>query len=336
MSTFSLIATYWGCTHNSGTEKYQNKRDNIVNIHEKIKEIVIPEDDVLIGASTRLALIDDYLIIQDFYPFDKLIHLFDKNTFKYITGITSKGQGPGEIANMGIVAINKVDHTFYVSDHGNHKIFEYSLDSILSNPSYVPKMKMKMDAKVFPSGYQYINDTLSVGKIIELLGGSKFTQSLGKWNMTTGEIKLFTYKHPEVSRYGSFAASVEHNIYVECYACYDLMTIGSLDGDGDLKFNIYGPHWDSNQPERTVNHYDGVIFCEDKIVASYSGGDWTYEYWDPTKFFIFDINGDYIKTLETGYKISDYCYDKKSNRIIMSLNDADIQFAYLELDGLIK
>jgi len=39
--------------------------------------------------------------------------------------------------------------------------------------------------------------------------------------------------------------------------------------------------------------------------------------------------------LEIGYKISDYCYDKTNNRIIMNLNDAEIQFAYLDLNGLI-
>lgn len=48
---------------------------------------------------------------------------------------------------------------------------------------------------------------------------------------------------------------------------------------------------------------------------------------------MFNLNGSYIQTLE--YGISDYCYDEKNNRIIMSLEDEDLQFAYLNLDGLI-
>jgi hypothetical protein len=44
---------------------------------------------------------------------------------------------------------------------------------------------------------------------------------------------------------------------------------------------------------------------------------------------------NYIQTLETGYRISYFCYDKENNRILMALDD-DIQFACLELDGLIK
>lgn len=48
---------------------------------------------------------------------------------------------------------------------------------------------------------------------------------------------------------------------------------------------------------------------------------------------MFNLNGSYIQTLE--YGISDYCYDEKNNRIIMSLDDENLQFAYLSLDGLI-
>jgi len=49
---------------------------------------------------------------------------------------------------------------------------------------------------------------------------------------------------------------------------------------------------------------------------------------------VFDLHGDYLKTLDVGYKIVDFCYDDDNNRIIMNLND-EIQFAYLSLEGLI-
>jgi hypothetical protein len=74
-----FIAVCWGCTHSTETEKYQNKRNKVVNVHNKIKEIVIPEDDVLIGAFANLYVMDDYLIVKDNKSFDKLIHLFDLN-----------------------------------------------------------------------------------------------------------------------------------------------------------------------------------------------------------------------------------------------------------------
>jgi hypothetical protein len=69
-------------------------------------------------------------------------------------------------------------------------------------------------------------------------------------------------------------------------------------------------------------------------VAAYSGE--TYGRNDfATKFFIFDVSGNYIQTLETGYKILDFCYDKENNRIIMGLDD-EMQFAYLDLNKVIQ
>ena len=327
----TALIVSWNCTHNSGTEKHQGSRDHIVNVHERVKEIKISEDDVIIGSVARLYLIDNYLIIHDHRSLDKLIHLFDKNQFTYLTSIGDRGQGPNELTNMGFIGTNDRDRIFYVNDHGKQKIFAYSLDSVLANPDYVPAVKMEMNERFFPDRYQYINDTLSIGVVIAPIGNNDFDQSVAKWNMNTGEIKPFPYKHPEIKKKRmTFAVSMDKNMYVECYQRHDLMTICNL--NGDLRYNIYGPDWSSSG---TNTHYYGkVIFCGDKILVTYSGGNWQTEY-QPTKFLVFDLTGNYIKTLETGYRISDYCYDKANNRIIMSLDDAEMQFAYLDLDGLI-
>lgn len=47
------------------------------------------------------------------------------------------------------------------------------------------------------------------------------------------------------------------------------------------------------------------------------------------------MNGNYLQTLETGYGISDFCYDDENKRIIMSVDDVAIQFAYFDIDGII-
>ncbi|MDR3309440.1 MAG: 6-bladed beta-propeller, partial [Tannerella sp.] len=54
-----------------------------------------------------------------------------------------------------------------------------------------------------------------------------------------------------------------------------------------------------------------------------------------TKFFVFDLTGEYIQTIETGYRIGSFRFDKENNRLIMVFDD-EIQFGYLELDGLLK
>lgn len=44
---------------------------------------------------------------------------------------------------------------------------------------------------------------------------------------------------------------------------------------------------------------------------------------------------DKYRTLNIGRKICNFCYNHELNRLIMVLND-DVQFAYIDLDGLIE
>jgi len=327
---FLIIAFCWGCSSNSATEKYQNKRSNIINVRDKIKEIVI--EDILIGYYSFPQIIDNYLFINDYKTANEYIHIFDKNNFKYVTSTGFKGQGPGEIVNIGHIAEDKMNHKFYVSDHGKNRIFSYDIDSVLTDPAYMPVEKMKMGEQEFPNDYIFINDTLSIGVTIQRLGNNDFKPVVGKFNMKTGEIINMNYTiHPDVKKKRiCFDVSMEHGIYVECYLPHDLMTICNL--DGDLKYNIYGPDWDTETHGK--DYYGPVQFCNNRIVALYSGEksftkDAKFNY--PTKFMIFDLDGNYLKTLETGYQIIRFCYDKDNSRIIMSMND-DIQFGYLDME----
>ncbi|BAR50882.1 hypothetical protein TFKS16_0576 [Tannerella forsythia KS16] len=150
--------------------------------------------------------------------------------------------------------------------------------------------------------------------------------------MLTGEMKPMNYSHPKVEkRRITLDVSIEDNLYAEAFHNRDLITV--LDLDGNLKFNIYGNNWRSRE-ENELQHYGNVILCKNRIIASYSGGDRLTDEYFPTKLIVFDREGNHLKTLETNYRISDMCYDKDHNRIIMSLDD-EIQFAYLDLDGLL-
>lgn len=329
-----IIVFLLGCSSNSTTEKHQRKRDNIINVHDQIKEITI--GDILIGFFSWPVIIDNYIFITDYKTANEFIHILDKNNFKYITSIAPRGQGPGEIANIGgHIVEDKVNRKFYVSDHGKNRIFSYDLDSAIADPAYLPIEKMKMSDQVFPDKYEYINDTLSIGVTIQRLGNGNFDPVVGRFNMKTGEIRPMSYSiNPNVKKKRIFFdLSVEYDIYVEAYMPHDLMTICDL--DGDLKYNIYGPNWDTETHGK--DYYKNIRFCKDRIVATYLGeryitADRKVVY--ATKFLVFDLEGNYLKTLETGYPIINYCYDKDNHRILMSLN-ADIQFAYLDLGKLL-
>jgi hypothetical protein len=318
------------CSISNETEKYQTRRNNIVNVRDKIVEIEIEEP--LISSVNRFYLMDDYLIVLDVKSLGKQIHLFDKNDFSYITGTAYRGQGPDEIANIGLIAVDEARRTFYVNDHGKQKVFSYPLDSVLSNPSYGPQVKMEMNETLFPDYYQMIDDTTSIGKIIQPIGNNNFKPTAGKMNMNTGEITLMKYENPKITgrKRSSVAVSLAHGLYAEYYHNRDLMTLCNL--DGDLICNIYGPGWSE---DRSRNSYYGkVVFCGDKIYASYTGEKSFNEQRQSnlaTKLLVFDIQGNYLQTLETDLQIVDICYDAANHRLLLSLDD-DIQFAYLPLD----
>ena len=148
------------------------------------------------------------------------------------------------------------------------------------------------------------------------------------------------YEHPEIKKKRSnFTASIENDLYIEYHNYNDLISICNL--NGDLKHNIYGPDWDGKGERGKISCYDNAVVCKNKIVASYSGDDTFIENDNrgkrsnnPTKLLVFDLNGDYIKTLETEYEIVSFNYDKDNHRLILNLDD-EIQFAYLDLNGLV-
>lgn len=334
-----LIVSCWSCPQHS-EKKHFDFRKNIVNVRNKVQAIEI--EDVLIGRFSICYFMDQYLIIIDTESPDKVIHLFNKHNFNYITSTGDRGPGPSELTAPGEIAVNEKDRIFYVSDHGKQKIYIFSLDSVLANPHYYPKETMNMDKTKFPSDYLYINDTLSIGRFILPIGNGDYRPSVAKWNMRTGEITLLNKNdHPKIERKrASFSASIEHCIFVECYHHHDLMAICDL--DGNLKYYLYGSRWNDITQNR-FSFFGNAAFCKDKIVACYSAGDENFiidkdgrtiggNY--PSKFIVFDIHGNYIQTLETRYKISRFCYDAENNRIIMILDD-EIQFANLDLNGII-
>ncbi len=326
-----------GCNRFQETEKYYKEYNNIINIQKKFQPIEIT--DVLIGQNGWLYLIDKYLFISDYESPDKLVHLFDKNNFKYILSTAPKGKGPNEITLLGHIAADEVHRKFYVTDHGKLKIFSFDLDSLLANPLYIPYAKVNLNKSRFPNLYKYINDTLCIGNIIEPIGNNNFKPFVGKWNMLTNEVQFMKYDHPDIKKKRTVIdISTELGLYIEAHIRHDLITVGTL--AGKLKYNIYGPNWDTKLNRK--EYYNWVQVCKNKIITTYLANDGIKKESNgmirsayPTKFVIFDLEGNYLQTWETGYEITNFVFDEENNRLIMGLEDADMQFAYLNLDGLL-
>lgn len=330
-----LAGMFIGCKENSSTELYVKSRTNVVKVKDKIKEVMTEEP--FISTYSDVYLLNEHLIVKDWKGYDNLIHIFDKNTFEHVKSTGTTGQGPYEIANIGNVFIDENRNNFYVVDQGKLRLLSYNLDSLLTVDNYSFTTKADLTKNNYPSSCYYIADTFSIAKQLSFENnGGGAIEACGRWNMKTNEFKK-GYVHPSQSTKAinthstHFDASESQGIYVMCSRFFDVMTICNL--DGSLKCNVYGPNWKDSKSD--VIHYNmDVCIGGDKIYALYSGADQNSKDYYPTQMLIYDVNGNYLKTLEIGYRILNFCYDEDHHRLILHADD-DIQFGYLDLEGII-
>lgn len=332
-----FIILFVCCNKQTKTDKIQIKRDSIVNIKNRIKEIKI--DSILFSSISKPYLISDFLLIADFKAHDECIHIFNKNNFHYVKSFAYTGPGPDEITRLGYVGINEMRREIELTDLGKQEIYYYNLDSLLYNNLYTPSKKSKIIGEKLIHYYQYIDTITKMGLILTPNGTSNYSVSVGTQNTLNREFKTMPYTHPYVNnKRVYFDVSPQKEMYVECYQGQDLMSICSI--DGTLKYNIYGGYdWKENQKGRK-EYYRPVRIVGDKIFALYLNNAGIINH--PTKgligntatqFLVFDLSGDYLFTLETEYHITNFCYDESNNRLILACND-DIQFGYLSLKDI--
>lgn len=332
-----FLFLFSSCKQNTENTKFYDSTKNIFQVESYLHNLDINEVDI--SDFGKPFILNQYLIISDYKSLDKLIHIFDKKTFQYITSTGVRGQGPNEISNMGDIIPNNQENTFYVIDHGKQGFLSFPMDSVLSNPNYTPQKIATMNPNEFPFMMQYVSDTLSYALFMKVLSPGDYIPAVAKWNMRTGATEFMSYSgHSEKKgKRVSFAASPKHNLYAEVYWYHDLMTICSL--DGDLKYCLYGKNWDNTKSKQKRFH-EHILFCKDKIVTTYLGDERFYKQNNiekihkPDKLLIFNLQGDLIKTLKINSPIISICYDEEYNRIIMNL-DEERQFVYLDLNNIL-
>jgi len=326
------------CNNYSSNEIHHKNRNRIVHVEDKIVDIHIDSLDFF--GRSWLYIINDYLIIVDHQAHDRGIHLIDKNSFKYLTSTGDKGKGPGEIVRYGHFASDKKNMLFYGIDFAKLELFKFELDSIFKI-SYKPKRVLKLRTDLFPASFGFINDSTIIGSALDIINHNTYKNTVVKMNTLNGDIQKIGNPHPDINpvKLTTFFSLCEKNkIYVEGYARHDLLSISNL--DGEVQHYIYGPKW---QRAETKNRYYSIIgIMGNKIIASYDG-ETNYAYNQskrpqsafPTKFIIFDLDGNYLSTLETGHEINFFCLDEENNRIIVYFEDRMHPLAYLDLNTIL-
>lgn len=306
----------------------QKSRDNVVKVKDNIK--FLEPDSVLISDFSYIKVLGDYVVIPDLNSSEKLVHIFEKNTLSYVASTGDLGQGPGEIASIAAIAYDMGNDCLQVVDYGSKNIYNFNVDSVKMNPRYLPTVKQKLRNDVFTYEYHFLNDTLCYGSFIIHNGYRSNDMKIGKWNMLTGEIQLHQAEHPASSEnVVVYDYSNKHDLIVECSNNYDLINL--FDGQLNLKQRIYGPEWDENGDNR--QHFLSVAIYKDWIIAAYDGKR-RQDNGMPLICHVFDLDGNYVKTLDIGYKIWRMSVDEDNSRLYFSFQDI-FQFGYLDMKGIL-
>ena len=145
-----------------------------------------------------LYILDNILIVNESSPKgEKGIHLFNKNTFKYITSTGIMGKGPGEISAPGRLAIDRKNRIIWAPDHGKQIMYKFPLDSVLNNPMFKPTIKKELDYKLFLERFGFLNDSIAIGKAIHVTSNSSFEMAMAKLNINTNVTEKYGYENPE-------------------------------------------------------------------------------------------------------------------------------------------
>ncbi|MFA8434098.1 MAG: hypothetical protein ACEPOZ_06235 [Marinifilaceae bacterium] len=303
-------------------------------------QIIDISTEMFFGYS-RLYLVGDYLIVETETEVEpsiyKGIHLFDKYTFQYITSSAIIGRGPGEVVRLGKIGVNNKD--LWICDYGKKVRWKFPLDSVLKDDRYKPVVNLQMHSELYMIKQGFLNDSIAIGKAIHSIVSSSPVTAMAKLNINTNVTERYGYEHPDITgrmTNSVFKLSPDNELYINCYMYCDLMTICNL--DGTLKYNIYGPNWKKYRPGEMAYFY-GVDTYKNFIIVSYVGDKRIvlneYQRQEgnfPTKFQIFNTKGDYIKTLETGYKFSSFCVDEENERLIIYFDDRKNPLAYIPLN----
>jgi len=99
-----------------------------------------------------------------------------------------------------------------------------------------------------------------------------------------------------------------------------------------------GQDWLNNKDNKN-NYFNDVDLISNHIIASYLGdvGIIYDEYKRPrgnlpSKFLVFDLEGNYKETIETGYKFQTFCVDEENKRVIVYFEDRENPLGYFNID----
>jgi len=75
-------------------------------------------------------------------------------------------------------------------------IWKFQLDSVLINDLYKPEERAYMDKGLFIDKFDFLNDSVIVGKAVHVLNNSTVEMTMLKHNLNSNYTEKWGYEHP--------------------------------------------------------------------------------------------------------------------------------------------
>ena len=307
------------------TERHEGTRDNIIEVSQLISmDNNLPE----IHAVTSLYVIGDTLLFGDWMTRGPVFTAYDIKRDTVIGQFGKFGNGPGEIANFGAVFYDPKTQNLYGANANQGKIVGFHLPEAISNPDYDAFEKCKMDFQNGNNAFispHFIDDTTVICCVYipdkETRG---IISRIGRLNLKDSRVDIIDSTKAIAKSRCHIAVSPEKNVVLSVDNNHDLIKIFNIDGK-PLSY-IYGPDYEDDPP-RGKRYFSKLLICNDKMLAVYSGESTRNS---NKNILIFDLDGNYLKTLRFPYSINSFVYHPGTDRLYLN-TDGETQFGYINL-----
>jgi hypothetical protein len=294
---------------------------SLTDVFEKIDIIPLETtDNSLLSHIPKIDIDDTLLFLQNKH--DKLVYVYDTaGKFKYKIG--TEGQGPGEIWNPGVFALNKVKKEVWITNNF-HKIFQYD---------YQGNLKGEIPLNLF------FHDMYISGNEFIYFYASKFTNHNKDGGYDCWELWIKNIKDMDSEQYKIyFPYNYETHPNGGIYSRSISLPFSSS-ADGTVTFHyIYSDTVYSIKDDTVESKY--VVDFGDKKAdenLALKSSEQRNEYFQKNKGVAGSVNNvfetdDILRfTYFTDMKVHDVFYNKHSGKTVEGILDCKIYGAYLFL-----
>ncbi len=300
-----------------------------------------------------LDVIDQYLIVSDYYPRDRLVHVFNKNSGKKIISFGKVGKGPSELLTSSRKILDPLNRNLWMGDIQRMKLWCFYLDSAISDANYVP-WSIVLPRNIYP--ILDLSTCRSEYFIIPSLRGDYLYGTYNRKGENTGihgqnqiqggvDIGFIS----DISRINTLV-NPENNRMVVAYRYFDLIEIYDLVSHTPLA-EIRGPdHLKKNlqikrgrENNNAINAYElGMSSDERYFYCLYngrptrSGNEGIPDVYYPRTIHVFDWDGNPVARLILDREICSFALDRERNRIIAFAVNGPFNFVEYPLPEILR